>query len=70
MSEPLAVATSKTIVCPYCYLAKEIMLTTEPRNVTAGMLWLCEECKDMSVFDGNLDLVIATDEQKQNAGRR
>jgi hypothetical protein len=42
------------------------MLTTEPRNVTAGMLWLCEECKDMSVFDGNLDLVIATDEQKRN----
>jgi hypothetical protein len=68
--EGLAVATSKTIVCPVCYLATDIVLTTEPRNITPGMLWLCGECKDMSVFDGNLDLVVATDEQKRNAGRR
>lgn len=61
------VATTKTIVCPYCYLAKEIVLTTEPRVPSPTMLWLCEECKDLAVFDENLDLAIATDEQKTKA---
>lgn len=64
------VATTKTIVCPYCYLAKEVVCLTEPRVPAPTMLWLCEECKDMAVFNDNLDLVIATDEQKRNAGRR
>jgi hypothetical protein len=31
------------------------------------MLWLCEECKDLAVFDDKLDLAIATDEQKTKA---
>jgi|GEM_PF-2737866 len=68
MTEP--VATTKTIVCPYCHLAKEIVLVNDPPNVSPGMLWLCEECKDMSVFDATFELQIATDAQKQNAGRR
>ena len=61
--------TSKEIVCPYCYLARRLTLSTEPRVPSAGMLWLCNECKDMSVFDENLDLRIASDAEKLKAGR-
>jgi len=67
MSEVAPVATTKSIVCPYCYLAKEIVLLTEPRIPMPSMLWLCEECKDLAVFDDNLDLQIATDAQKNKA---
>jgi hypothetical protein len=62
--------TTKTIVCPYCYLAKEIVLINDPRTPAPGMLWACAECKDLSVFDENLDLRIATDAEKAKAGTR
>jgi hypothetical protein len=61
------VLSSKEIVCPYCYLATRITISTEPRVPMKGMLWLCHECKDLSVFDDKLDLAIATDAQKAQA---
>jgi hypothetical protein len=61
------VLSEKEIVCPYCYLATRITLSTEPRVPAPTMLWLCAECKDLSVFDDKLDLAIATDEQKKQA---
>ena len=63
------VLTEKTIVCPYCYLASTLTLSTEPRVPAEGMLWLCKECKDLSIFDENLDLRIATDQEKSQAAR-
>ena len=43
--------TSKTIVCPICYLATDIMLVNEPRTPAPGNLWACKECNELSVFD-------------------
>ena len=63
----MTVLTSKSIVCPYCYLATTLTLSTEPRVPAPSMLWLCNECKDLSVFDENLDLRIATDAEKAKA---
>ena len=65
MTEP--VMSSKEIVCPYCYLATRITISTEPRVPSPTMLWFCSECKDLSTFDDKLDLVIATDAQKAQA---
>jgi hypothetical protein len=64
-----AVLSTKEIVCPMCYLAHRLILFTEPRIPATGMLWLCDECKDISVFDENLDLRMATDEEKSKAIR-
>ena len=61
------VLSEKEIVCPYCYLATRITLSTEPRVPQPSMMWLCHECKDLSVFDDKLDLAIASDEQKAQA---
>ena len=63
----MSVLSSKEIVCPYCYLATQITLSTEPRVPAPTMLWYCNECKDLSVFDDNLDLRIATDIEKAQA---
>jgi hypothetical protein len=63
----VTVASQKEIVCPYCYLASQITLYTEPRMPSPTMLWYCIECKDISVFDDNLDLRIATDVEKAKA---
>jgi len=59
--------TEKEIVCPTCYLATKITLATEPRMPAPGMLWYCRECNDISCFDDNLDLRIATEAEKANA---
>jgi len=59
--------TSKTIICPVCYLATDIMLSNEPRTPAPGNLWACNECKELSVFDDQLDLRIASDAEKAKA---
>lgn len=59
--------TSKEIVCPTCYLGQTITLSTEPRLPAPGMLWYCRECHDISAFDDNLDLRIATEAEKANS---
>ena len=58
---------SKEIVCPVCYLATKITVINEPRTPAPGMLWACHECNELSVFDENLDLRIASDEEKSKA---
>jgi hypothetical protein len=67
MTKPLVVLSTKEIVCPYCYLAHQLTVLTDPRIPTPGMLWLCNECKDLSVFDEHLDLREATPEEKAKA---
>jgi hypothetical protein len=63
----VTVLSSKEIVCPYCYLATKLMISTEPRMPAPSMLWYCEECKDIAIFDEKLDLRIASDEEKARA---
>ena len=65
----VAALTAKEIVCPICYLATTITLTTVPRTPSPSMLWYCHECKELSVFDENLDLRIATEAEKAKAGK-
>jgi hypothetical protein len=61
------VLTPKDIVCPACYLATSIILSTEPRMPAPGVLWYCRECHEISAFDDNLDLRLATDAEKAKA---
>jgi hypothetical protein len=63
----MTVLSEKEIVCPVCYLATKILISTEPRVPMPGMLWYCAECKDLSVFDDKLELAIASDAQKAQA---
>lgn len=63
----MTVLSTKEIVCPYCYLSRRLTLSTEPRIPAAGMMWLCEECKNIAVFTANLDLREATPEEKAKA---
>jgi len=56
MTDKPVVLTSKEVVCPHCYLATRLALSTEPRIPAPSNLWLCEECKRLSVFDEKLDL--------------
>jgi hypothetical protein len=65
----VAALTSKAIVCPTCYLAFNVTLVNEPRTPAPGMLWYCHECGEISAFDYNLDLAIATEAQKAKSGR-
>jgi hypothetical protein len=65
MTQP--VLTHKEIVCPTCYLATNLVLSTEPRFPSPGMLWYCRECHEIAAFDDNLDLRIATEEERKNA---
>ena len=58
---------AKEIVCPVCYLATQITVINEPRTPAPGMLWACHECNELSVFDENLDLRIASDDEKAKA---
>jgi hypothetical protein len=58
---------AKEIVCPVCYLATQITVINEPRTPAPGMLWACHECNELSVFDENLDLRIASDAEKAKA---
>ena len=44
-------------------------MVTEPRTPSPGMLWYCHECKELSVFDENIDLRIATEAEKAKAGK-
>lgn len=50
-----------------CYLATQITVINEPRTPAPGMLWACHECNELSAFDENLDLRIASDEEKRRA---
>jgi hypothetical protein len=61
------VLTPKEIVCPTCYLATNIILSTEPRMPSPGVLWYCRECHEISTFDETLDLRQATDAEKAKA---
>jgi hypothetical protein len=63
----MTVLSSKEIICPYCYLATQLTLSTEPRIPATGMLWLCNECKELAVFTDSLDLREATPEEKAKA---
>jgi hypothetical protein len=58
---------AKEIVCPVCYLSVQITVINKPRTPAPGMLWACHECNELSVFDDNLDLRIATDDEKAKA---
>ena len=58
---------AKEIVCPVCYLATTITVINQPRTPAPGMLWACHECNELSVFDENLDLRQATDDEKAKA---
>jgi hypothetical protein len=60
-NDHLRVMTAKEIVCPYCYLATQLAISTEPRVPSPRNLWLCHECKNLSVFTDNLDLREATE---------
>ena len=64
MTDQPVVLTSKEVVCPHCYLATQLALSTEPRIPAEGNLWLCQECKELSVFDATLDLRVATPEEQ------
>jgi hypothetical protein len=61
------VLTSKEVVCPTCYLAVNLVLSSDPRMPAPDMLWYCRECHDIAVFDDNLDLRQATDVEKARA---
>ena len=50
-----------------CYLAHRMTLSTNPRMPAPSMMWLCAECNELSVFDDNLDLRMATDVEKAKA---
>jgi len=63
MTDKPVVLTSKEVVCPHCYLATRLALSTEPRIPAPSNLWLCEECKQLSVFDEKLDLREGTPEE-------
>ena len=65
MSE--TVLSTKEIVCPTCYLAHRLILSTVPRMPAPRMMWLCDECHELSVFDDALNLRLATDEEKSRA---
>lgn len=62
-----AVLTPKEVVCPTCYLAANLILSSEPRMPAPGMLWYCRECHEIAAFDENLDLRLATDAEKANS---
>lgn len=64
MTEEPRTLTEKEIVCPMCYLATKVVCMTEPRTPAPGNRWLCKECNEVSVFDDNLDLRMATDAEK------
>ena len=64
MTDQPVVLTAKEVVCPHCYLATQLALMTEPRIPAPGMFWLCQECKEMAVFDASLDLREATPEEQ------
>jgi hypothetical protein len=51
-------------------LAFTVTLVNDPPTPSPGMLWYCHECKELSVFDQNLELAIATEAQKAKAQRR
>jgi len=59
--------STQEIICPYCFLAHSLTLSTEPRIPSPGMMWLCRECNSISVFDEKLDLREATPEEKAKA---
>jgi hypothetical protein len=61
------VLTPKEVVCPTCYLAAHLILSSEPRMPSPGMLWYCRECHEISCFDENLDLRLASDAEKAKA---
>ena len=63
------VLTWKEVICTHCYLSHSITLSTEPRIPAPGMLWLCNECDTLSVFDEKLDLREATPEEAARALR-
>jgi hypothetical protein len=65
----MTVLSHKEIVCPTCYLAHKLIVSTEPRVPAPSMMWLCTECNELSVFDDNLDLRMATDEERARAIR-
>ena len=50
-----------------CYLGTKIQVMNVPRTPAPGMLWACHECNELSAFDENLDLRIATDDEKSKA---
>jgi len=50
-----------------CYFATQITVINEPRTPAPGMLWACHMCNELSVFDENLDLRIASDAEKSKA---
>jgi len=66
MSETTVLST-KEIVCPYCYLAHRLTLSTVPRIPSTGMMWLCRECEKLSVFDDALELREATEAEQAKA---
>lgn len=63
MTDTPVVLTAKEVVCPHCYLATQLALSTEPRIPAPGNLWLCQECNEMAVFDDKLDLREGTPEE-------
>ena len=61
------ILTHKDIVCPTCYLATNLVLSNVPRFPAPGMLWYCRECHEIGAFDDNLDLRMATEDEKATA---
>jgi len=61
------VLSTKEIICPVCFLANNLTLSTEPRIPAPRMMWLCRECNTLSVFDEALDLREATPEERAKA---
>jgi hypothetical protein len=62
-----AVLTVKEVVCPTCYVATKLTLSSEPRIPAPSMLWYCNECHEIAAFDESLDLRHATEAEKERA---